>query len=182
MWGNLKTEKNKELVANKLIKEHTALSKDYSKDLEVCDFIYYYEFVSRQSKYVMQGQKVFEFYGYEWRLPLWDIEYLRFWEKIPAQFKKNQTLYEEMLVNENWGGVWVDNMPINKKNLRPLWVIPIRFIFSLSDIPIKNGCSVMQAAHQEPKTFTKETLFNRSFSVIIFSASFSSDNEKLGNF
>ena len=35
----------------------------------------------------------------------------------------------------------------------------------------------MQAAHQEPKTLTKETLFNKSFSVTIFSASFSSDNE-----
>ena len=34
----------------------------------------------------------------------------------------------------------------------------------------------MQAAHQEPKTLTKETLFNKSFSVKIFSKSFSSGN------
>jgi asparagine synthase (glutamine-hydrolysing) len=128
LWGDLKTELNLNNIKQQLINETPIKVTTSDKDHGIYE---YSELINRQSKHVINNQRVYEFYGYEWRLPLWDIEYLRFWEKIPAQFKKNQTLYEEMLVNENWGGVWVDNMPINKKNLRPLWVIPIRFIFKL---------------------------------------------------
>ena len=53
--------------------------------------------IDRQSKYVVTGQKVFEYYKHEWRLPLWDDEYLFFWEKVPLEFKFKQKLFTTMI-------------------------------------------------------------------------------------
>ena len=33
-----------------------------------------------------------------------------------------------MLKSENWAGVWGDEIPVNKKTIRPLWIIPLRFL------------------------------------------------------
>ena len=68
-------------------------------------------------------------YGYEWRLPLWDDDYLEFWERVPFDSKFNQKLYIDMLVSQNWGGVWDESIPVNKKTIRPLWVVPLRLFF-----------------------------------------------------
>ena len=48
------------------------------------------EFEDRQVKYVINGQRLYEFFGYEWRLPLWDSLYLNFWEKVPLEYKFDQ--------------------------------------------------------------------------------------------
>jgi len=125
LWGNLKTKDNlanikKQLLAEMPIKLNTA-SKDHG-------LYEYSEFINRQGKYVISGQRVYEFYGFEWRLPLWDDEYLKFWQKIPLEKKANQNLYVSMLKSENWAGVWGDEIPVNKKTIRPLWIIPLRFL------------------------------------------------------
>ena len=94
------------------------------------DHLYYEysEFVGRQSKYVISCQKAFEFYGHEWRMPLWDDQFLDFFVKVPVKFKLNQKLYKEMLIENNWGGVWTKDIPVNKKTIRPKWVFYSRFL------------------------------------------------------
>jgi asparagine synthase (glutamine-hydrolysing) len=59
----------------------------------------YAEFQDRQCKYVVTGQRIYEFLGHAWRLPLWDNAYLRFWEGVPLEEKVNQNLYARMLTN-----------------------------------------------------------------------------------
>ena len=87
----------------------------------------YLEFMNRQTKYVIPGQRIYEFLDLQWKLPLWDDEYLKFWSKVPYDLKANQKLYSEMLIEENWGNVW-QNLPVNEKNITPRWIIPIRLI------------------------------------------------------
>ena len=36
------------------------------------------EYENRQCKYVINGQRLYEYFKYEWRLPLWDNLYLDF--------------------------------------------------------------------------------------------------------
>ncbi len=131
LWGHLKTNENIKYIKKTLWDEISRACKDFGKKDNEHLFYEYSEFIDRQSSYVITGQKVYEFYNYEWRLPLWDEEYLYFWQKVPAEFKVNQRLYIDMLKNENFGYVWGSGIPVNKKTIVPIWLIPIRFIFKL---------------------------------------------------
>ncbi len=94
----------------------------------------YAEFQDRQCRYVITGQRIYEFLGHEWRLPLWDNDYLQFWERVPLAEKAGQGLYARMLTNANWGGVWQD-VPVNRKTIRPLSLIPFRLAAKLLHAP-----------------------------------------------
>lgn len=86
------------------------------------------EFENRQCKYVINGQRLYEFFNYEWRLPLWDSLYLEFWSKVPLREKLNQNLYKRTIHKTNWGGVW-NNIPVNPKNTFTYDIEIIRFFF-----------------------------------------------------
>ncbi len=126
LWKELETDYNRKSLKLNLSKE---IFKNFNQNLTPDNIYAAYEmleFFHRQTKYVVTTQRIYEFYGYEWRLPLWENEYLDFWEKVPLEMKKEQRLYVDMLGYYNWGGVW--NIPVNKLNIRPLWVVPFRFL------------------------------------------------------
>ena len=93
------------------------------------------EFVDRQSKYVINGQRVYEYLGLDWRLPLWDRAYIDFWARAPLAAKKGQNLYRQVLERENWGGVWRD-VPVNPLRIRPLWLVPLRLAAKAAHAPL----------------------------------------------
>lgn len=93
------------------------------------------EFVDRQSKYVVNGQRLYEYLGLDWDLPLWHDDYMDFWERRPLAEKANQRLYREMLRAADWGGVW-HNIPVNEKRIRPRWLVPIRFLLKALHAPL----------------------------------------------
>mgnify|MGYP005990745141 CR=1 FL=1 len=128
LWGCLKSEKNINQIKDNLWKEiieGCGGMLDKNQDHLLYE---YSEFIDRQSKYVISGQRAYEYYGYNWRLPLWDDEYILFWQRIPLEHKLKQKLYLEMLKTYNYGNVWGDDIPINKKTIVPKWIIPLRFI------------------------------------------------------
>jgi len=85
----------------------------------------YCEFQDRQSKYVLNGQRIYEYLGLDWRLPLWDRAYMDFWARAPLAAKKREALYRDVLCRDNWGGVW-HGIPVNPVRIRPGWMRPVR--------------------------------------------------------
>ena len=128
LWGYLKTNLNKDNLKVNLWNEIVEGCSDIQKNSNDHLLYEYSEFIDRQSKYVISGQRMYEYYGYDWRLPLWNDEYLLFWQKVPLNFKLKQKLYIEMLKKNNFGNVWGDDLPVNKKQITPRWIIPLRFI------------------------------------------------------
>lgn len=119
LWKFLKTPKNIIHIRKKLneaIKAAGAPELDQTSAPGTYELI---ELQERQSKFVVSGQRVYEFFGHDWRLPLWDNTYIDFFERAPLAAKEGQSLYRDALAESNWGGVWQPLLPT--KYPTPRW-------------------------------------------------------------
>ena len=133
LWLSLRTEKNLARIRTLLAQSIAAIPLGAP---ETDHGLYEYaEFQDRQCKYVITGQRIYECLGHDWRLPLWDNDYLDFWESVPLRFKAGQRLYNAMLRDANWGGVWQD-IPVNRKSIRPRWLVPLRLAAKIAHAPL----------------------------------------------
>lgn len=53
------------------------------------------------SKYILNGVRAYEWFECSWHLPLWDREFILFWQKVPNRHRKEMQLYRQVLA-ENW--------------------------------------------------------------------------------
>ena len=134
-WPSLLSASRLKIIQDMLkseIERVGGLPSDPNRDHGLYELI---EFRDRQAKYVIHGQRLYEYMGLSWRLPLWERESLDFWEKAPLEAKANQNLYKQVLIRDNWGGVWKD-IPINPSNIRPIWLYIVRLMAKLIHAPI----------------------------------------------
>lgn len=54
-----------------------------------------YAWRQRESKFIVNSVRVYEFFNYEWRIPLWDNEIMEFWQRIPVSQRMHRQLYKE---------------------------------------------------------------------------------------
>lgn len=106
LWTGLATAANDEVIKSALLGELDALQLGSVPPQGAHGLYEYLEFQDRQSKYVISRQRIYEYLGLEWRLPLWSRDYLDFWQTVPLEYKRGQGLYAQMLEHRNWGGVW----------------------------------------------------------------------------
>lgn len=71
----------------------------------------YWEWQERQCKYVVAGQRIYDWLGLRWELPLWDAEYLDFWVDVPVELKRGQALYRLFLDRFNFAGLFRNYNP-----------------------------------------------------------------------
>jgi len=130
LWGGLLCKKNKNII-KKEIQKHL-LSFKTSEDSEILPqgVIELLEYENRQSKYVINFQRIYDFYQLSWALPLWDKSFINFWSKVPPEDKLKQKLYKEVLLDLNMGHVWSRDFEFKQK-ISPPWARAIRLIFKL---------------------------------------------------
>ncbi len=134
LWQGLRTPANLRRIRAMLWRELEDAGAPFD-DPEAGFALYEFsEFQNRQCKYVVAGQRAYEFFGYDWRLPLWDNDYLEFWERAPLDAKVDRNLFRAMLEKENWGGVWRDGPA--PRYLTPHWIVPLRFAAKLACAPL----------------------------------------------
>ena len=137
-WKFLNASEYEQRIAQCLEQEIAELAADEAVTLDEANPYGLYEvseFVDRQSKYVVNGQRAYDYLGLSWDLPLWHDRYLDFWERQPLHRKAGQALYRHMLFEQNWGDVWRD-IPVNATRLRPAWLRPVRFALKCAHAPL----------------------------------------------
>jgi hypothetical protein len=77
-------------------------------DSPLCYAFDAWEWAERQSRYVVNQQRIYDFHSLVWRLPLWDREYLDFWRDVPAGHMFGQGLYKDWLRRWNYKGLFCD--------------------------------------------------------------------------
>ncbi len=53
----------------------------------------------RQSKFIINSLRVYEFWNYDWRIPLWDESFIDFFVKLPLYWRFNKLFYKYYLSN-----------------------------------------------------------------------------------
>ena len=74
------------------------MSIDKSEDL--ANVFECWEWQERQAKFIVNSCRAYEFWGYDWRIPLWDNEMMDFWNRIPLNLKMGKKLYNNFLFNK----------------------------------------------------------------------------------
>jgi len=52
---------------------------------------------SRQASFIVNSVRIYDFYGLDWRLPLWNKKFVECWLSIPWSQKQGMTLYNQVL-------------------------------------------------------------------------------------
>jgi len=65
-----------------------------------------FEFVERQAKFVVNGQRAYEWHGLAWSLPLWDRDIVELFARAPLGQRRDQTLYRCYLDGWDYRGVF----------------------------------------------------------------------------
>lgn len=122
LWTNLTTFENIEII-KKEIKKSLKYYLDFldGSSLQNDAAIYeMWEYEERQTKYVINGQRTYEYYGLDWDLPLWDLELVEFYKNMPYIYKINQSLYKNYLKEWNYKNTFdmtEQEMPPYNRNL-----------------------------------------------------------------
>ena len=62
----------------------------------------------RQSHFIVNSVRVYEFFNLNWRLPFWDNDFSKFWNSIPWEKKVNSCLFHSFLFEEYFEVFGVD--------------------------------------------------------------------------
>ena len=130
LWKNYLSEENILKIKYLLDKKFLNLKKFSYSHPELYE---YWEFEERQSKFILNGQKVYDFLGLKWELPFWNYEFVNFWRKVPLVQKKNALLYKKYLMNWDYKGIFtrIDRPKSGWSFANSLWIAPTSKLLKL---------------------------------------------------
>jgi asparagine synthase (glutamine-hydrolysing) len=59
-----------------------------------------WEYQERQAKFIVNSVRVYDFWGYEWWLPYFDLDVVSFWLTVPYEWRLDARLYREYVVDK----------------------------------------------------------------------------------
>ncbi len=98
---NISLWKTKKSIKKQIIKE-IKNELDYLKPAEnILPYSLFedFEIKERIAKFIFNSSSVFDFFGYQIAFPFWDNELIQFFKEVPAEFKYNKLLYDDVLKN-----------------------------------------------------------------------------------
>lgn len=106
LWENLKDAENEAQIEDTI----KSLLLDPNKEREQKDNILRqyesFEWQERQCKMVTHAQKTYDFFEFDWRLPLWDKDIMDFFETLPWHLKFGRKLFRDYVQDWNYKGLF----------------------------------------------------------------------------
>ena len=98
-------------IIDKFFINYLSSNKTFKKNF--ADLYEKWEYEERQIKYVVNGQKTYDFFGVDWLLPLWDSEFVKFWTSVHKRHRYKQNLYREYLRDWNYKSLFKKKFTLN---------------------------------------------------------------------
>ena len=92
LWNNLKTQSNVKIIKSKLKLQYEKSFK-YKNRVSAHAILELLEYENRQTKFVVNSQRIYDNFQLKWVLPLWNKSFIKYWENVPLKYKLNQKLY-----------------------------------------------------------------------------------------
>jgi asparagine synthase (glutamine-hydrolysing) len=71
------------------------LERDHiDSPVELADVHEKWEWQERQTKFIANSVRVYEFFGCDWWLPLWDADFMRYWQGVPLALRLGRRWYD----------------------------------------------------------------------------------------
>jgi asparagine synthase (glutamine-hydrolysing) len=84
-----------QLFVSKL--EHTFGKEQLNSSEGIINALDNWAWKERHAKFIINSVRVYEFWGHEWRIPLWDLAMLDFWARVPVDQRKDKRLVSRYL-------------------------------------------------------------------------------------
>lgn len=127
LWPSQLTGEARQVLEEKILRLLDEVESDEPQAEHLPALYQYWEWQERQSKYVVNGQRVYDFLELGWRLPLWDGELVRFWAQVPPAYLGGQRLYRRYLATCDPDGVFQGASPHVQR-----WPGPSRAVLPLA--------------------------------------------------
>jgi len=89
-------------------------SSNYEYNMSLYDN---WDIKERQSKFIVNSLRVYEYFGYQHRIPLWDSELKNFFKNVPHKYKKTNDLFSQTIFKRYFELFQVDYRKTKKSNL-----------------------------------------------------------------
>ena len=132
-WVSLLTSENKAVVKDRICEAVGDELLECDRNLDRARQEEIWEFDARQICLVANGQRSYEFFGYEWEMPLWAKPLCDFCETLSLEEKKEQAFYKRYLQDYNYMGLFPAEEPfLWRWPVYMLWVLPVAKLVELT--------------------------------------------------
>jgi len=94
-YNNIDCEENKSAIRSFLSRSISSV-----KNVSLYSVFDSYNVFNRQAKYIVNSVRVYEFWGYNWMIPLWDNLLMDFWYSVDVKYRVNNKLLNSYLLNQ----------------------------------------------------------------------------------
>ena len=95
LWANILEDESYSSIIYERISD--ALKEfEFNNNLNKAQAYEFWEWQERQSKYIVNSVRSYEFHGYSWRLPFWSMKFVQFWRETSLNSKYDQSLYKDL--------------------------------------------------------------------------------------
>ena len=64
----------------------------------LADLFEFWDWQERQAKYIVNSVRAYESFSLDWWLPLWDLDFMQFWQGVPLSLRKERRWYVDYVL------------------------------------------------------------------------------------